>query len=119
MREQAYADYHDVMDLTEELVAACSTAVLGTGDVTYQGSSISLKAPFRRATMHELVRDATGRSCCACAALCWAGLGCAAQAAVRHVSLWSMSRVAWHHKVGRVERILQAAQAPMVQEVAL
>ncbi|KAK9800766.1 hypothetical protein WJX73_009472 [Symbiochloris irregularis] len=57
---QAYADYHDMMNLTEELIEACSMAVLGTGDITYQEDSLSLKAPFRRATMHELVQEATG-----------------------------------------------------------
>lgn len=57
---QAYADYHDVMDLTEEIVTACSTSVAGSSTVTYQGTEINLSPPFRRATMHELVQDATG-----------------------------------------------------------
>ena len=57
---QAFADYHDIMDLTEEIVGVCSNAVLGTADITYQGQDISLAAPFRRATMHELVQEATG-----------------------------------------------------------
>lgn len=48
------------MDLTEEIVAACSMAVLGAGDVTYQGQSLSLSGPFRRATMHQLVHEAIG-----------------------------------------------------------
>lgn len=59
---QAYADYSVIMELTEQIIASCSQAVLGTTDATYQGQAISLATPFRRASMHQLVQDATGRS---------------------------------------------------------
>ena len=57
---QAYADYHDMMLLTETMISEVSQEVLGTTKVTYQGESIDLTLPWRRVTMHEVVRDATG-----------------------------------------------------------
>ena len=57
---QAYADYHDMMALTEELVAACCQAVCGTTVIEYQGTPVDLTPPWTRATMHELVQRATG-----------------------------------------------------------
>jgi len=57
---QAYADYHDMMALTEALIAACCQAVCGGTVIEYQGTSIDLTPPWTRATMHELVQRATG-----------------------------------------------------------
>ncbi|MFM7642359.1 MAG: lysine--tRNA ligase [Cyanobium sp.] len=57
---QAYADYHTMMDLTEQLIAAVTQAVCGTTTLTYQGSTIDLTPPWRRETMHGLVKQATG-----------------------------------------------------------
>ena len=57
---QAYADYNDMMRLTEELVEALALTLLGTTTITYQQHTIELKAPWRRATMAELVQEATG-----------------------------------------------------------
>jgi lysyl-tRNA synthetase class 2 len=57
---QAYADYHDMMDLTEQLVAEVCQQVCGTTRITYQGTEIDLTPPWRRATMHELVEQACG-----------------------------------------------------------
>ena len=57
---QAFADYHTMIDLTEQLIAAVALAVCGTTTITYQGGPIDLTPPWRRATMHELVRQATG-----------------------------------------------------------
>ena len=58
---EAYADYHDVMALTESLFARAARASLGTTELTYQGREVSLAAPFRRVTLLELVQQATGR----------------------------------------------------------
>ncbi len=58
---EAYADYHDVMDLTEALVQRAATGAVGTLELTYQGREVSLAGPFRRATLLDLVREATGR----------------------------------------------------------
>ena len=57
---QAYADYNDMMDLTEQLIAHVCQQVCGTTRINYQGTEIDLTPPWRRATMHELVLDATG-----------------------------------------------------------
>ncbi len=57
---QAYADYTDMMALTEELVRACALEVTGGLQLAYQGRELDLAPPFRRATMHALVQEATG-----------------------------------------------------------
>ncbi len=57
---QAYADYHDMMELTENLVAYASQAALGTTRITYQGSEIDLTPPWPRVTMAEAVKQRTG-----------------------------------------------------------
>ncbi|HJM80211.1 MAG TPA: amino acid--tRNA ligase-related protein, partial [Prochlorococcaceae cyanobacterium Fu_MAG_72] len=57
---QAYADYIDMIDLTEQLVASVCTQICGSTKITYQGTEIDLTPPWRRATMHELVQEATG-----------------------------------------------------------
>jgi lysyl-tRNA synthetase class 2 len=57
---QAYTDYTDMMALTEELIATVCQQVCGTTVIGYQGTTIDLTPPWRRATMHELVEQATG-----------------------------------------------------------
>lgn len=57
---QAYADYHDMMNLTEELVSEVAREVTGAVAVTYQGETIDLSPPYRRVTMVEAVRERTG-----------------------------------------------------------
>jgi len=57
---QAYADYTDMMALTEDLVAAVAREVLGTLQVSYQGQTIDLSPPWQRVTMQEAVRAQTG-----------------------------------------------------------
>ena len=61
---QAFADYTDMLELTEHLVRACALKVLPAacdlGAVPYQGARLDLQRPFRRATMRDLVREATG-----------------------------------------------------------
>ncbi len=57
---QAYADYYDMMALTENLITTVAKEVLGTLEITYQGETINLTPPWRRVTMHELVEEKTG-----------------------------------------------------------
>lgn len=52
---QAYADYNDMMDLTENLFRYCAEKVCGTTKVTYQGTEIDL-SHFERLTMIESVK---------------------------------------------------------------
>ncbi|MGI0489081.1 lysine--tRNA ligase [Pantanalinema rosaneae CENA516] len=57
---QAYADYQDMMALTEAIVTYAAQEVLGTLQISYQGTAIDLTPPWRRVTMHDLVKEATG-----------------------------------------------------------
>ena len=57
---QAYADYTDTMVVFEELVAGLALDVLGTTQLTYGGRDLDLTTPWRRATMSELIAEATG-----------------------------------------------------------
>lgn len=57
---QAYADYNDMMDLTEDIIRQAAQAVCGTLQIPYQGQTLDLQQPFRRATMHELVHQTLG-----------------------------------------------------------
>ncbi|MBI4782950.1 MAG: lysine--tRNA ligase [Oscillatoriophycideae cyanobacterium NC_groundwater_1537_Pr4_S-0.65um_50_18] len=57
---QAYGDYNDMMVLTEGIIVAAAQDVLSTLQVTYQGEAIDLTPPWRRVTMHDLVKEHTG-----------------------------------------------------------
>jgi lysyl-tRNA synthetase, class II len=50
---QAYADYEDIMVLTENLVANAAQKAMGTTKVTYQGQEIDFTPPWKRMTMIE------------------------------------------------------------------
>lgn len=52
---KAYADYHDLMDLTEDLLRQMTQAVLGTTTVTYQGESYDFGSPFIRMSVKESI----------------------------------------------------------------
>jgi lysyl-tRNA synthetase class 2 len=52
---QAYADYRDLMDLTEDMLRQVALKVLGTTDVTYQGSLYDFAKPFQRMTVVESI----------------------------------------------------------------
>lgn len=56
----AYSDLHGMMDLIEGLFDFVANKVLGTTEITYQGQDISLKAPFKRITMCEAIKEKTG-----------------------------------------------------------
>ena len=52
---QAYADYNDVMNLTEDMLRKLASEVLGTNVVHYQGEDYDLGKPFRRMTVIESI----------------------------------------------------------------
>jgi len=57
---QAYADYKEIMEMVEQLYEFVALKALGTTDVEYQGQIIHLKAPWKRITMADAVKEACG-----------------------------------------------------------
>ncbi len=57
---QAYADYGDMMNLVEELVAYLATEICGSTTISFGGREMDLAAPWRRASMVELIEEAIG-----------------------------------------------------------
>lgn len=57
---EAYADYHDIMELTEDMIAHIAKEVLGTTKIVYQGQEVDLTPPWRRVSMVELIKEHTG-----------------------------------------------------------
>lgn len=62
---QAYADYTDLMDITEGLVLNTANKVLGTTEFDYQGTHIDL-ANVKRISMNDAVKEATGKDFLSC-----------------------------------------------------
>ena len=56
----AYQDYHDMMDITEEIISTMAKNVLGTTKITYQGTEIDLTPRWRRITMIDSIKEETG-----------------------------------------------------------
>ncbi len=56
---QAYADYHDIMDLTENMIRYAANEVCGGTAITYQGTEIDL-SHFERITMIDAIKKYTG-----------------------------------------------------------
>lgn len=52
---QAYADYHDMMEITENMIAHIAQEVLGTTKITYQGEEIDLTPPWPRLSMLDAI----------------------------------------------------------------
>ena len=56
----AYENYHDMMDITEELFQRCATKVCGTTKITYQEKEIELGGKWKRITMVDSIKEACG-----------------------------------------------------------
>src|SRR5690606_34576971 len=54
---QAYADYHDLMDLTEDMLRKLCETVLGSTVVRYQGQEFDFAQPFRRLTVFDSILE--------------------------------------------------------------
>ncbi|MFQ5488160.1 MAG: lysine--tRNA ligase [Gammaproteobacteria bacterium] len=52
---EAYADYNDLMDLTEEMLRGLALHVKGDSMITYQGQQYDFGRPFRRLTLKEAI----------------------------------------------------------------
>ena len=57
---QAYTDYHDMMELTEELINFLSLSILGKEEITYGERKISLKRPWKRIKFKEALIEYSG-----------------------------------------------------------
>lgn len=57
---EAYADYHDIMDLTESMVRHIAQTVLGSAKIQYNGEEIDLESNWKRLHMVDAVKEATG-----------------------------------------------------------
>lgn len=62
---QAFADYSDMMDITEGIVVNAARVVLGTPVINYQGVEIDL-SKVRRVSMNDAVKEATGKDFLSC-----------------------------------------------------
>ena len=56
----AYQDYHDMMDITEEIISKAAQKVLGTTKITYQGTEIDLTPSWKRIPMIDAIKEVTG-----------------------------------------------------------
>jgi len=56
----AYEDYHDMMDITEEIISSVAQNVLGTTKITYQGTPIDLTPSWKRISMIDAIKEVTG-----------------------------------------------------------
>lgn len=57
---QAFADYNDMMSLTEKIISEAAQALNGSFEVQIHGKPLSLKPPFARASMRELFKKYAG-----------------------------------------------------------
>ena len=56
----AFQDYHDMMDITEEIFSRTAMEVLGTTKINYQGTEIDLKPGWKRISMIDSIKEVTG-----------------------------------------------------------
>ncbi|MDM8202547.1 lysine--tRNA ligase [Gemmiger sp. An87] len=57
---QAYADFHDMMDIAEGILSGAAKEILGSYQVKWQGEDIDLTPGWRRLTMVDAVKEYTG-----------------------------------------------------------
>ena len=56
----AYKDYQWLMDVTEQMLETVAIATNGTTKVTIDGREIDFKAPYKRLSMHDAIKEYTG-----------------------------------------------------------
>lgn len=62
---EAYSDYQDLMNLTEEMLREMANSVLGSQIMSYQGEQIDLSRPFARLTLDEAILEFNSDLCAA------------------------------------------------------
>jgi lysyl-tRNA synthetase class 2 len=58
---QAYADYQELMAMTEQMLVEAAQAAIGREDSVFNGQTISFRAPFRRLSLRPATADAASR----------------------------------------------------------
>ena len=58
---QAYSDYQDLMKMTEEMIVFISRSAIGSDEVSFNGETIMLRAPFARVALRQAAADAAAR----------------------------------------------------------
>ena len=56
----AYEDYHDMMNIAEQLISTVAKNTLGTTNITYQGQEIDLAPGWKKITMIDAIKQVTG-----------------------------------------------------------
>ncbi|NYV27980.1 lysine--tRNA ligase [Streptobacillus felis] len=57
---QAYGDFNDMMNITEDLISSLTYHLYGTYEIPYEDKMINMAKPWRRVTMREIVKEQTG-----------------------------------------------------------
>ena len=57
---QAYADYKDMMEITENVISHMAEVATGSMKIDYQGTEIDFTPPWKRMTMEECVKEYSG-----------------------------------------------------------
>ena len=57
---QAYADYVDMMNITEDLISKLTYELHGTYEIEYEGKKINMVSPWRRVKMKDIVKEVAG-----------------------------------------------------------
>lgn len=57
---EAYKDYNDMMELTEQLISTVAKEVIGTEKITFQGNEIDVSTPWKRITMIDAIKEYSG-----------------------------------------------------------
>ena len=57
---QAYADFNDMMDLTEDLISSLTLELHDKYEIEYETQSVNMARPWRRVTMKDIVKEVSG-----------------------------------------------------------
>jgi len=57
----AYADYNDIMELTENMIASVAKEALGSSTITFQGDKVDLTPPWQRISLFDSIKEKIGQ----------------------------------------------------------